>query len=332
MTNILFKNAIEKKLQKTPPIWFMRQAGRYHKHYQILKEKHTFEELCKTPELAAEVAYGPINEFDFDVAILFSDILFLLEGLGMDLYFNPGPKFKESINKNNFHLFCDIDKAINHLQFQKLAIQITKEKIPKSKSLIGFVGGLWTLLCFAVGKKTKITDIEDYQIQFLKKTLLPLIKLNIRLQLDAGAEIVMIFDSSLHDLNNKFFESQYFLILKDIANEFPNRIGYYSRGKTFYELKSLFNLPFSGMGFDNNIELEKIFNEKYKGFIQGNFNENFMLLEEKELRQELMHFTSKMKQIKNRDGWICGLGHGINKNTPEKNVHIFIEHIRKTFS
>ena len=105
MTNILFKNAIEKKSQITPPIWFMRQAGRYHKHYQALKEKHTFEELCKTPELAAEVALGPINEFDFDVAILFSDILFLLEGLGMDLYFNPGPQFKDNINKNNIHLF-----------------------------------------------------------------------------------------------------------------------------------------------------------------------------------------------------------------------------------
>ena len=75
MANILFQNALLRQKQNIPPIWFMRQAGRYHSHYRSLKEKYTFEQLCKAPDLAAEVAYGPINEFDFDVAILFSDIL-----------------------------------------------------------------------------------------------------------------------------------------------------------------------------------------------------------------------------------------------------------------
>ena len=79
MSNNLFQNALKRNDQKTPPIWFMRQAGRYHSHYRKLKEKYSFEDLCKTPDLAAEVAYGPIQEFDYDVAILFSDILFILE-------------------------------------------------------------------------------------------------------------------------------------------------------------------------------------------------------------------------------------------------------------
>ena len=78
MPNKRFQNALNVKEQKTPPIWFMRQAGRYHTHYQSLKKKHTFENLCKTPELAAEVALGPVREFDFDLAILFSDILLSL--------------------------------------------------------------------------------------------------------------------------------------------------------------------------------------------------------------------------------------------------------------
>ena len=89
MANTLFHNALIKQKQNVPPIWFMRQAGRYHSHYQNLKEKYTFEQLCKSPELAAEVAFGPINEFDFDVAILFSDILFILEALGLELKFDP---------------------------------------------------------------------------------------------------------------------------------------------------------------------------------------------------------------------------------------------------
>ena len=77
VSNKLFLNSINNIPQSIPPIWFMRQAGRYHSHYRNLKSKHTFEELCKNPELSAEVARGPIKEFDYDVAILFSDILFV---------------------------------------------------------------------------------------------------------------------------------------------------------------------------------------------------------------------------------------------------------------
>ena len=332
MTNILFKNALEKKFQKVPPIWFMRQAGRYHKHYQKLKEKYSFEELCKNPELSAEVAAGPVNEFDFDVAILFSDILFILEGLGMGLKFSPGPQFDENIKKSNVHLFIDIEKAINHLNFQKIALQITREKIPRSKSLIGFVGGLWTLLNFAVGKESKIIKIEDYHVRFLKQTLLPLIKLNIKLQLEAGAEVVMMFDSNLYDLNDKFFETEYIQILENIAKEFPQKVGYYSRGKTLKELYPILSYPFSGMGFDHNIKMKDVFKLNYNGFVQGNFNEKFMLLEGKAFTSNLSRFINEMQEIEKKDGWVCGLGHGINKNTSEKNVHIFIEYIRKFFS
>src|SRR5437016_375008 len=77
-------NALARRPQSTPPIWLMRQAGRYHKHYQALREKYSFMDLCKRPELAAEVALGPVLDFDFDAAILFSDLLFPLEALGMD--------------------------------------------------------------------------------------------------------------------------------------------------------------------------------------------------------------------------------------------------------
>ena len=84
MPNYKFENALARKPQSCPPIWFMRQAGRYHKHYQSLRKKHSFEELCKKPELAAETALGPIEDFDFDVAILFSDICLL--------YTSPSPR------------------------------------------------------------------------------------------------------------------------------------------------------------------------------------------------------------------------------------------------
>ena len=97
--NKKFANALNNIPQSVPPIWFMRQAGRYHSHYQKLRKKYSFESLCKTPELAAKVALGPITDFDYDVAILFSDILFPLESLGLKLNYNPGPVFKTTFKK-----------------------------------------------------------------------------------------------------------------------------------------------------------------------------------------------------------------------------------------
>src|SRR5437667_11969241 len=91
--NPRFQNALTRRPQSTPPIWLMRQAGRYHKHYQALREKYSFMDLCKRPELAAEVALVPLLDFDFDAAILFSDLLFPLEALGMGLeYTDRGPQ------------------------------------------------------------------------------------------------------------------------------------------------------------------------------------------------------------------------------------------------
>ena len=92
------------------------------------------------------------------------------------------------------------------MEFQRKAIKITKEQLPNSKSLIGFVGGPWTLLRFATNKKKNLNKIEDFHFDFLKNILLPLIKKNINLQLDAGAEIVMIFDSGLNDIQSDFFK------------------------------------------------------------------------------------------------------------------------------
>src|SRR4051812_968858 len=91
--NARFQTALDRKPQRTPPIWLMRQAGRYHHHYQALRAKYSFMDLCKQPELAAEVAYGPVMDFGFDIAILFSDLLFPLEALGMGLeYTDRGPQ------------------------------------------------------------------------------------------------------------------------------------------------------------------------------------------------------------------------------------------------
>ena len=218
------------------------------------------------------------------------------------------------------------------MQFQFEAIKITKEKLPNNKSLIGFVGGPWTLSKYAFGNNNSDLIDTKMNLEFISKILLPLLKKNIQLQLDAGVELVMIFDSSLYDLDKINFHEIYSKFLEEIAISFPNKLGYYSRGKSLTDLNSIISFPFSGFGYDHTIDLKFMFENQKHGFIQGNFNEQLMLSETDTFLNDLKDFIEKMKSIENLNGWICGLGHGINKNTPEKNVHLFIENIRKEFS
>ena len=166
----------------------------------------------------------------------------------------------------------------------------------------------------------------------METTLLEVIKRNIKLQLDAGAEIVMMFDSGIKDLDDKFFKNEYKNLLIDISSSFPNKVGYYVKGKEYNQIQHLAKLPFAGLGVDSGISLQNFFSDSKFGFIQGNFNENHLLLDSKKLSNELNKYSDYLLSFENLNGWVCGLGHGINKNTPENNVHLFIDTIRKKFS
>src|SRR5439155_10464440 len=144
-------NALARRPQSTPPIWLMRQAGRYHKHYQELRRKYSFMDLCKQPELAAQVALGPVLDFDFDAAILFSDLLFPLEALGMGLeYSAAGPQLEWNLDRTTVSALKAVEEAWPNLLFQGEALRLTRSALPDDKSLIGFVGGPWTLFVYAV--------------------------------------------------------------------------------------------------------------------------------------------------------------------------------------
>src|SRR5499427_9628612 len=126
--NERFQNALSRRAQSVPPIWLMRQAGRYHRHYQALRAQHSFMDLCKEPELAAEVALGPVLDFDFDAAILFSDLLFPLEALGMGLeYTERGPQISWKLDERTLGQLRKVDDAWPHLAFQGEAVKATRD-------------------------------------------------------------------------------------------------------------------------------------------------------------------------------------------------------------
>ena len=95
-----FRSRLAGEPQAVPPIWLMRQAGRYHRHYQALRRRHSFDALCRTPDLAARVALGPVEDFDFDCAILFSDLLYPLDALGLRVrYTEAGPRLDDAADR-----------------------------------------------------------------------------------------------------------------------------------------------------------------------------------------------------------------------------------------
>lgn len=338
--NALFQNALKRIPQKTPPIWFMRQAGRYHSHYQALRSKHTFDQLCKIPDLASEVALGPIMDFDFDVSILFSDILYPLEAIGMGLeYTDQGPRLGFQLNSQTFSDLNFGESSYQFMNFQKQAMILTREKLPKNKSLIGFVGGLWTLFVYAaegghagslIKSKTQLSLYKKFSDQ-----LLPFILNNIKLQIEGGAEVVMIFDTAAGEVSPSFFQNHIQPYIEKIALTFPNKIGYYSKGTQNAFFNPSFNsLPLAGQGFDHRNIITDCFSLSSRGFVQGNFDQALLHMETDDLKRELHNYIDNIKKTSNENlaGWVCGLGHGILPKTPEKNVRLFIDTIRKEFS
>lgn len=334
----LFLKALKREVLQTPPIWMMRQAGRYHSHYQNLKKKYSFMDLCLQPDLAAEVALGPVADFDFDAAILFSDILFPLKALGMPLdYTDKGPQLGFQLNSENIQKFKSVPDAAQEMIFQKTALELTRNQLSKTKGLIGFVGGPWTLFVYAMegthsGHLSRAKTNWSLWDSF-SSIITEFLKENIRLQFEGGADLVMILDTAAGELSPEVFQKKLQPGLAQLAKKFPGRLGYYSKGTSEAHFNSDWNqLPFGGQGFDHRHNLSKRLQES-KGFVQGNFDQVLLQLETPEFTQFFQEYLRPLKDlsIEERRGWICGVGHGLLPQTREANVHQFVELIRKSF-
>jgi uroporphyrinogen decarboxylase len=336
MSNQKFVNACERKPQDTPPVWMMRQAGRYHKHYQQLRRQHSFMDLCKNPNLAAEVALGPVADFDFDVSILFSDLLFPLEALGMGLDYDPAPRLGwHLLQASDFTRMRRPDQAVQELLFQGEAVSATRKVLPNDKSLIGFVGSPWTLFVYAVAGSHKDSLIE------LKKRIglyprfaeimVPLLIENIKIQLDAGAERVMIFDTAAGELASQDFNQMVAPDLNQLTATFPNRLGYYAKHTVPAHLQQL--KGFAGFGYDHRWSMAERLQSQDQGFVQGNFDQSYLFLQPDEFEAQFRQYLKPLQAMnaEQRAGWVCGLGHGVLPATPEENVRSFVKILRESF-
>lgn len=319
------------------PVWFMRQAGRYHTHYQHLRSLHDFETLCKNSKLATTVTMGPVEEFDFDAAILFSDLLFPLEYLGLGLTYRNGPP--------QLALKLDSVKKIQHLtvigelepffEFQRQALLLIKDQLTLHNpdvSLLGFVGPLWTLFAYAVegshagGLVSSKLGLIDGRYELFCEKMSPILIKNIQMQIDGKADCICLFDTAAGELDAKLYKKYIWpgmeKILKTIKLNNPSiKILYYTK-HTHLEHLECFNPEYIDIiGIDWRMDLSNVLSRFGKDFyIQGNMDPSLLFWPWNDLKEKIISDYQIIKNNTNIDKWIFSLGHGVLPNTPQENV------------
>jgi uroporphyrinogen decarboxylase len=293
------------------------------------------------PELAAEVAMGPIRDFDFDAAILFSDLLFPLEALGMALSYDDGPpKLDGPLDRARIDAFRPLAQALPRLIFQADAMRATRAVLPPAKGLIGFVGGPWTLFAYAMegshaGPMRVAKSSWDLYRHFAAR-MTPLLLAVIAAQLDAGADLVMILDTAAGELPPSYLAGDVAPDLAGLARTFPRRLGYYAKHAHPLQLDAVMDgVPWAGAGVDSRWDVASLLRAPNRqSFVQGNFDPAWLCLPPGDLEQAITRFLDPIAALPEpqRRGWICGLGHGVLPGTPEASVRTFVRMVRERFA
>jgi uroporphyrinogen decarboxylase len=334
------KNTLHGNIDNTPPIWFMRQAGRYLEEYMAIRHQHEdFLSLCYNPEDASEVTLQPIRRFGFDAAIIFSDILVIPQFLNMDVKFvkGDGPILK------NFETIEDI----LHLKTQKLplmankiydAIKLTKRNLNDDTDLIGFAGAAWTLATYMIeGKSSKdfaTTKLWSYKNEKIFKHLIniltDMIIAHLSAQIEAGCNVVQLFDSWAAFLSDDQFEKWVILPHKKIRDSLKQKhpeisfIGF-PRGAGSHLLKYVLHVKPDGVGCDTGVSIEYMQEIQKYCCVQGRLDP-FLLATNLEKTIEQTNFLLKNLAGKS---YIFNLGHGILPQTPIEHVYKVVETVRQ---
>lgn len=334
---------LNKKKFSTPPIWVMRQAGRYLPEYREIRSKtENFLDLCYNPKLASEVTLQPIDRFDFDAAIIFSDILVIPDALGIDVKFvkNEGPKLKK-ISSSEDLKNLKTENIINHLKPVFEAISLTRSRLDKEKALIGFSGSPFTLACYMIegGSSKNFDSVKKSSIKD-KKFFMDLIEIltdaviiYLINQIKSGADIIKLFDSWAGILTPNQIEKFVINPTKKIISEvkklypkipvitFPKGIG--QNYETFTRLVN----P-DCVAIDQNLSLDFVrenLQKKFGATVQGNLD-NFLLAfgSEKQIEEEVLRILKNLGS----NPFVFNLGHGILPETPIQNVEKVIKIVR----
>ena len=330
--NDLYLRALRGETVERPPVWMMRQAGRYLPEFIALRDQYDFFTRCQTPELAAEITVQPIRRFPLDAAILFSDILVVPQAMGIDFKMKEsvGPWLDTPIRTLEQVKNLQVSGAEENLKYVYDAIDITLQKLDNEIPLIGFAGSPWTLLCYCVeGKGSKSFDIaksfcftqpEAAHLLLQKITEVTIAYLKRKVQ--SGVSAVQIFDcwgGMLSPEDYQEFSWKYInQIVETLAPE--AHVVVFAKG-CWYALEEMTKSKVSALGVDWTItpELARKFTHN-SITLQGNFDPA-RLHSSPEVIRKMVH---EMIDRFGKDKYIANLGHGILPNIPVENAEAFI--------
>lgn len=340
MTNLSpkerFLAAAAGKETDRPPVWLMRQAGRYLPEYRAVKAKHPTKEMMQTPELACEITLQPVDILGVDAAILYSDILMIPDAMGMGLSFaaGEGPAFEFPV---------DGDAALNRLNVKNLnerlhyvfeAIRLCLSKLPGGYPLLGFAGAPFTVACYMIAGKSGKHFHEAKRLAWQEPgTFHALMDVLTRATIDylleqanAGVAAVQLFDTwagllSAEDYREfaKPYAARVFEALE--KNGVPSI--YYVKGGDYLldEMKDLRN---GVIGVDWRVNLGNVRERTGNGFaIQGNFDPDLLTTSPERIEARLKDMLAAIPHP--RKGYIVNLGHGVEQHTPVENVKFFVK-------
>ena len=323
---------------ETPPIWIMRQAGRYLPEYlETRRQAGSFLDLCYNPKLASKVTLQPIERFNFDGSIIFSDILIILDALGVKVQFIKGEGPKLDLNGNLDDLSLNIDKLKPIYE----TVKLVKQGLDEYKTLIGFCGAPFTAACYLIeggGSKNfdKVKRLAIKDDSYFSQIIDILIKNSVNYlqgQIDAGAEVIKLFDSWAGILS----QEQYFKwviepniqIVENLKAKNPNiPIICFPKGSGVLYADFAKNVNCTAIAIDqqvNRIWAKEILSQKHSKIIQGNLD-NYLLAYGNldQIQNQVKNILNDFKDV----NFIFNLGHGILPDTKIQNVQKVIDLVR----
>lgn len=320
------------------PIWLMRQAGRYQPEYRAIREKVSFVELCRRSDLAAEVTILPITQLGVDAAILFADILLILEPLGIGFEFteNDGPRIAKPVRTAR-----DIDAvkeqidARSSLGYVMETVRLVRAGLPKGVPLIGFSGAPFTLASYAIEgggskeyretKRLMYSDEGAWNVLMAKLTTAVIDYLNA--QIEAGAQAVQVFDSWIGALGPadyvRYVQPHMKRLFAELDKSVPNI--HFGTG-TATLLKHQRDAGGDVIGFDWRVELGPTWQAIGAKAVQGNLEPYSLLAPREELKRRA---SAVLASAGGRAGHIFNLGHGLFPEASVDQVKALVDHVHE---
>ncbi|WP_408044640.1 uroporphyrinogen decarboxylase [Tenacibaculum litopenaei] len=335
--NDLFLRALKGETVERPPVWMMRQAGRYLPEFMEIRKKYDFFTRCRTPELASEITVQPIRRYGMDAAILFSDILVVPQAMNVEVEMKPnfGPYLPNPIRDRKSLDQVIIPDVHEELGYVMDAIKATKEKLNDKIPLIGFAGSPWTILCYMVqGQGSKNFDkakefcftqpvLAHELLTKITQTTIAYLKAKVK----AGVNAVQVFDSwggMLAPADYQEFSWQYInQIIEALKDEVP--VIAFGKG-CWFALDVMAKSNASALGVDWTCSPR---NARYLTggniTLQGNFDPSRLLSPPAEIKKMVNQMINEF----GKDKYIVNLGHGILPNIPLDNAKAFVDAVKE---